>query len=110
MNSDFTHKFTTLKLLFKVGILGLLLLIPACFVISSITGKILAVAGIALIIPGLVYFYVLTILHWKARYKGTHSDLWGVLLLIETSGWFKLFYLFRHILPDMSSKGRYSND
>jgi hypothetical protein len=30
------------------------------------------------------------------------------LLVFEASGWFKLVYLFRHILPDWRGKGRYS--
>lgn len=57
--------------------------------------------------PCLIYGYVLTILHWKARYRGSHNDLWGVLLVLEASGWFKLVYLFRHLLPDMYGRGRY---
>jgi hypothetical protein len=58
------------------------------------------VTGAVLFLPGFVYLYILTIWHWKERYKGRHSDLWGALLLIETSGWFKLVYFFRHLLPD----------
>ena len=45
-----------------------------------------AVAGLVLFLPGFLYLYLLTIWHWKDRYKGKHSDLWGALLLIETSG------------------------
>lgn len=66
-----------------------------------------AVVGMVLILPAFFYLYVLTIWHWKDRYKGRHSDLWGALLLIETSGWFKLVYLFRHLLPDALESGRY---
>jgi hypothetical protein len=29
---------------------------------------------------------------------------------LEASGWFKLVYFFRHILPDMRRRGRYSHD
>jgi hypothetical protein len=61
-------------------------------------------------VPFFLYGYLLTILHWKERYRGQHSDLWGVLLLLETSGWFKLIYVFRHILPDMKSLGRYQTE
>jgi hypothetical protein len=46
-------------------------------------------------------------LHWKDRYRGQHSYLWGTLILIETSGWLKLVYLFRHMVPDMLQSGRY---
>ena len=66
-----------------------------------------AVVGILLFLPGFLYLYVLTIWHWKDRYRGKHSDLWGALLLIETSGWFKLVYIFRHLLPDALESGRY---
>jgi hypothetical protein len=66
-----------------------------------------AVAAILLIAPGFIYIYVVVILHWKDRYRGKHSDLWGVLILVETSGWMKLVYLFRHIIPDMRRTGRY---
>jgi hypothetical protein len=45
--------------------------------------------------------------HWKDRYRGRHSDLWGALLLIETTGWFKLVYLVRHLIPDIRNTGRY---
>jgi hypothetical protein len=65
------------------------------------------VAAFFLILPGFIYVYVLVILHWKGRYRGRHSDLWGVLILIETSGWMKLVYIFRHIVPDMRQSGRY---
>jgi hypothetical protein len=51
--------------------------------------------------------YVVVILHWKDRYRGRHSDLWGVLILIETSGWMKLVFIFRHIIPDIRHSGRY---
>jgi len=63
-----------------------------------------------LIVPGCIYAYVLTIWHWKDRYRGGHSDLWGALILIETSGWMKLVYIFRHVLPDMNHSGRYRLD
>ena len=32
-----------------------------------------------LIIPGLMYVYVIVIWHWKDRYRGRHSDLWDAL-------------------------------
>jgi hypothetical protein len=62
------------------------------------------------IVPAVFYLFAVTIWHWKSRYRGSHSDLWGVLLLIETSGWFKLVYLFRHIVPDARASGRYAAD
>jgi hypothetical protein len=65
------------------------------------------IAALFLIVPGFVYIYVMVILHWKDRYRGRHSDLWGVLILVETSGWMKLIYVFRHIIADMRHSGPY---
>jgi hypothetical protein len=66
-----------------------------------------AVFAILLFLPAFLYAYVVIIWHWKDRYQGNHSDLRGALILIETSGWFKLVYLFRHLIPDMRHTGRY---
>ena len=69
----------------------------------------LAVIGALMTIPFLVHETVFVIWHWKRRYRGKHSDLWGALLVIETSGWFKIVYWFRHILPAWRGTGRYSD-
>jgi len=63
-----------------------------------------------LVMPVVVYLVLLTIWHWKSRYRGGHSNLWGGLLVIEASGWFKLIYLFRHIIPDYRGTGRYARE
>ena len=55
-------------------------------IVGVMTKPAILVIGVLLLVPGLVYLYVLTILHWKDRYRGRHSDLWGVLILIETTG------------------------
>ena len=60
--------------------------------------------------PAFIYTYVIVIWHWKDRYRGKHSDLWGALILIETSGWMKIVYLFRHLIPDIRHTGRYRSD
>jgi hypothetical protein len=100
---DFAGKFAWLKKLFWPVIPGI-----ACLFAGALGERpVLMVAGALLAIPFFVFLYVLTFLHWKQRYVGTSSTLWGVLLAIETSGWFKIVYLFRHILPDMRSSGRY---
>jgi hypothetical protein len=67
-----------------------------------------AIFAVLLILPAFLYTYVVVIWHWKDRYRGGHSDLWGALILLETSGWLKLVYLFRHLIPDMRQTGRYS--
>ena len=65
-------------------------------------------SAVVLFIPFVVYINILTIWHWKRRYRGEKSDLWGAILLLETSGWFKIIYWFRHILPDWRGSGRYN--
>jgi hypothetical protein len=65
-------------------------------------------AGMVLFVPGAIYLLLVTMWHWKERYRGKHSDLWGGLILLETTGWFKLAYLFRHIIPDARGMGRYA--
>jgi hypothetical protein len=67
-----------------------------------------ALAGFLLMAPFFFHLNLLAIWHWKGRYLGTHSKLWGALLIFEATGWFKLFYLFRHVLPDRRKTGRYS--
>jgi hypothetical protein len=67
----------------------------------------LAMLALLLLLPGGLYLSLVTIWHWKSRYRGQHSDLWGALLFFETTGWFKLVYLFRHLIPDMRGRGRY---
>jgi hypothetical protein len=66
--------------------------------------------AVLLFVPAFLYVYVVVIWHWKDRYRGWHSDLWGAIILIETSGWMKLVYLGRHIIPDMRGTGRYSRN
>ena len=90
-----------------------LLSIP-CFATALFTTEFVrifaTVTAVLLILPAFVYTYVTVIWHWKNRYRGRHSDLWGTLILIETSGWMKIVYLFRHIIPDMRNTGRYHEE
>ncbi len=65
--------------------------------------------GILMLIPFFMHETVFTVWHWKRRYRGEHSDLWGAILVIETPGWFKIVYSSRHILPDWHGSGRYSD-
>jgi len=102
----FASKFRILVRLAKLALLA----VPVLVLAAIIRSEWLCILGLLIITPWFFYGYVLTILHWKSRYRGAHSDLWGVLLLIETTGWFKLVYLFRHLLPDLSRRGRYSRD
>src|SRR5882724_7902152 len=49
-------------------------------------------AGFLLMVPFIIHLNVLAIWHWKSRYIGEHSKLWGAILIFETTGWFKLVY------------------
>jgi hypothetical protein len=66
------------------------------------------IAAVLLFLPFLVHGTLLALWHWKSRYRGKHSMLWGALLVLEASGWFKLIYLIRHVLADHQKKGRYA--
>ncbi len=102
------------RLLKRLGLAALLGLAAIAYAASldtpDLRGRMLQLVflGAILIIPGLFYAIALCIWHWKARYQGARSNLWGVLLVVETSGWFKIVYLFRHVLPDARGTGRYS--
>ena len=107
----FANKFKILVRLVKLAILGIPLLLLA-LILNNLPpwAQLCLISGVVLVLPCFVWAYVLTILHWKARYRGRHSDLWGAVLLLETSGLFKLVYVFRHMLPDMRNRGRYSDE
>ena len=100
MIDKWRKRFERLRLFGGLALLGLLFAIAA-FLTSEFVQAVCGVAAVMFILPGFVYAYVVVIWHWKDRYRGRHSDLWGVLILIETSGWMKLVYIFRHIVPDM---------
>jgi hypothetical protein len=85
---------------------GLFLALIAAFTTDEVR-RITLIFAILLSLPAFIYTYVVTIWHWKDRYRGNHSDLWSALILIETSGWMKFVYLFRHLIPDMRHTGRY---
>lgn len=102
----------------KLGLAALVGVFPAVILIfleeqssSLISLKVmLSLGAFILIFPFILYLNIFTIWHWKRRYRGEKSELWGALLLIETSGWFKIVYWFRHILPDWRGSGRYADD
>ena len=110
--NPFANKFRILGQLARAAILAIPLL-GAAAASALLHGppaipELCILLALVAVCPCLIYGYVLTILHWKARYRGSHSDLWGAVLLLEASGWFKLVYLFRHLLPDMYGRGRYA--
>ena len=107
-DAQFLARIATLKHLGVVAGVGVVVLLVALYALpDGATQTTMAVLGGLAILPAFVYLILLTIWHWKGRYRGVHSDLWGGLLLLETSGWFKLVYLARHIIPDARGTGRY---
>ncbi|MGB9431538.1 MAG: hypothetical protein WBQ89_04790 [Candidatus Acidiferrum sp.] len=109
MATTWAKRFESLR---DLGILALFGIAPAiigaCCLTSSPIRTTLIVTGLLLGVPALIYLNLVTIWHWKSRYRGKHSDLWGALILVETSGWFKVVYLVRHIIPDARQSGRYA--
>lgn len=107
-------KFETLKRLGEMALYGLGLGAIA-WATSLLHGPELLVAfcgafAAILIAPVVFFFCFMPILHWKARYRGENSDWWGVLLVLQLSGWAPLIYFFRHILPDIRRTGRYHSE
>ncbi len=67
------------------------------------------VAGVVLLVPLLFWLALIPVLHWKDRYIGDASNVWGAFLVFETSSWSKLFYWFVHVLPDWKRSGLYAD-
>jgi ABC-type dipeptide/oligopeptide/nickel transport system permease subunit len=101
----FNEKFTYLKRFFLAAILGsILAYLGNMKEISSIT-----VVGVILIIPFLLWLVLIPVFHWKDRYVGKSSGVWGFLLVFETTSWSKIIYWFKHVIPDWRKSGRYQN-
>jgi drug/metabolite transporter (DMT)-like permease len=109
MSAKWEKRFTRIRRFGWAALAGLAFCVLAMVTRSNLQ-KVSIGLAIVLIAPAFVYIYVVTHLHWKDRYRGRHSDLWGVIILIETTGWSKIVYLFRHLIPDMNGSGRYSLD
>ena len=100
----FASKWLYLKRFAFIAGIGVL-----CIIVLAITEIPFFAIGVLLIVPFLFWLIIVPLLHWKDRYIGEKSNLWGVLILVETTGWFKIIYWFRHIIPDWKQNGRYSN-
>lgn len=110
MRDDWMQKkFENLKYLSWLAVVGVVVFCVALLPRSVLAKIIFGLSALALLAPLIIYLVLMTVWHWKYRYRGEHSDLWGAILLIETSGWFKIVYWFRHILPDWRGKGRYAS-
>ena len=68
-----------------------------------------AAIGALLLVPLLFWLAFVPVLHWKDRYIGTSGNVWGAFLVFETSSWSKIFYWFRHVLPDWRRSGPYAD-
>jgi hypothetical protein len=109
MDEKWNRRFENILHLGWLALAGLICAFVAWLVPENLQAPFM-VFSLFLILPEFIYVYVIGIWHWKERYRGKHSDLWGALILIETSGWMKIVYLFRHIIPDMRQTGRYRLD
>jgi hypothetical protein len=109
MTDLWTKRFELIRGLGWIAVVGLLLGLIAVFSSEQVRFW-TAIFAVLMCLPAFAYTYVVVIWHWKERYRGRHSDLWGALILIETTGWLKLVYLFRHLIPDMRHGGRYAEN
>lgn len=106
----FSKKFKLLRWFGIAAVVGAIAVVAGTFVMSknpAAVGQFLL--GFLLVVPFLGYATIIPLWHWKERYRGTNSNLWGALMIIETSGWFRLIYWFRHIIPDARRRCRYAN-
>ncbi len=90
-----------------------------CFAVPAAVGAVLIAVGFAaqwhamricgalLLVPFVVWLALVPVLHWKERYIGGNSNLWGAFLVLETSSASKLLYWFVHVLPDWRRSGQY---
>lgn len=101
----FQPKWVWLKRFALAGALGVVL------VAIGVAAKVHALTAIgALSLAPLVFWLAfIPVLHWKDRYVGDRSGVWGAFLVFETSSWSKLVYWFRHVLPDWRRTGRYTD-
>lgn len=104
-NDWFAPKWLWLKKFAWMGAAGAAIFI-ACLALGRSE---LSMIGLVLTAPLIVWLAVIPILHWKDRYIGQRSGLWGGILVVETSGWSKLVYWFRHVLPDWRQADRYKD-
>jgi hypothetical protein len=112
MNRDewFEPKWKTLKRFCKLRLIGLAFAGVAMFIPEGDTRTAAVFFSLTMLMPLLFCQCFVPVLHWRERYKGERINLWGAFLVFETSGWSKLVYWFRHILPDSNRSGRYKEE
>lgn len=104
----YPNKFMWLRRFFLAAIIGLLGLILGFILPNETLRAVLIGIFLIALIPLIFMLCFIPVLHWKDRYIGTKSNIWGFFLVFETSGWSKIFYWFMHVLPDKNKKGPYS--
>ena len=105
----YKYKFRWLKRFFFSALVGLFAVAISFAQPNEAIRSVLGVLTALAIIPLIFMLCFIPVLHWKDRYRGTKSNLWGFFLVFETSGWSKIFYWFMHVLPDKNSEGPYAN-
>ncbi len=101
----FKPKWIWLKRFALVALAGVLLICAGLF--TKIPAS--AAVGIVLLMPLIFWLAFIPVLHWKDRYIGGSSTVWGAFLVFETSSWSKLFYWFIHVRPDWKQSGQYAD-
>ena len=101
----FKFKWLWLRRFALLAVAGVVLLI-AGFASDLVA---LAVVGGLLLAPLIFWLAFIPILHWKERYIGGTSSVWGAFLVFETSSWSKIFYWFVHVIPDWRQSGQYAD-
>jgi hypothetical protein len=104
----FKRRFAWFERAFWCAAVGAALGIVGLAFPTQVLSSALVAVAIILTVPLTVLLVLVPIWHWKERYRGAYSDLWGALLVIEVTGWFKIIYWFRHVIPDWRARGRYS--
>ncbi len=62
-----------------MSLAGFVILFVAFIIGKDNASPVAVFCGVLLVAPMLVHGSLLTIWHWKSRYKGPHSKLWGSL-------------------------------
>lgn len=104
----FTEKFSWLKKSFKAFLIGVPFAIIAAVIQNEWTTPVLILPFLFGLIWLIGVLCFIPIIHWKDRYTGQRTNLWGIFLVFETSGWTKIFYWFMHVLPDRKAEGPYA--
>lgn len=108
-NEWFLPKWKWLKRFALVAVPGAVLLGFGFAKFDGLLGGALFVLGFLMCVPLVFWLILLPVLHWRERYKGTHPNIWGAFLVLETSGWTKIIYWFVHVLPDWKQRGIYQD-